>query len=77
MEKEILLQFGRRIRQLRKNDNLSQEQLAEITGLHRNYIGMIERGERNPSLLNINILAQAFQLSLSELFDLTDIDIQL
>lgn len=77
MEKEILLQFGGRIRQLRKNDNLSQEQLAEITGLHRNYIGMIERGERNPSLLNINILAQAFQLSLSELFDLTDIDIQL
>ena len=77
MEKEILLQFGRRIRQLRKNDNLSQEQLAEITGLHRNYIGMVERGERNPSLLNINILAQAFQLSLSELFDLTDIDIEL
>lgn len=77
MEKEILLQFGERIRQLRKSDNLSQEQLAEITGLHRNYIGMVERGERNPSLLNINILAQAFQLSLSELFDLTDIDIEL
>ena len=77
MEKEILLQFGERIRQLRKSDNLSQEQLAEITGLHRNYIGMVERGERNPSLLNINILAQAFQLSLRELFDLTDIDIEL
>ena len=75
MEKEILLQFGRRIRQLRKNDNLSQEQLAEITGLHRNYIGMVERGERNPSLLNINILAQAFQLSLSQLLDLTDIEL--
>ena len=75
MEKEILLQFGRRIRQLRKNDNLSQEQLAEITGLHRNYIGMVELGERNPSLLNINILAQAFQLSLSQLLDLTDIEL--
>ena len=75
MEKEILLQFGERIRQLRKSDNLSQEQLAEITGLHRNYIGMVERGERNPSLLNINILAQAFQLSLSQLLDLTDIEL--
>ena len=69
MENDILINFGKKIRQLRKAKNLSQEQLAELTGLHRNYIGMVERGERNPALVNIEIFANAFDLSLSELFD--------
>ena len=68
MKKPILIKFGQRIRKLRKARNLSQEQLAELTGFHRNYIGMIERGERNPALVNIEIFANAFGLSLSELF---------
>lgn len=67
MKEPILIQFGQRIRGLRKQRGLSQEQLAEITGFHRNYIGMIERGERNPALLNIKIFANAFETSLSEL----------
>lgn len=69
MKGSILVQFGQRIRQLRKEKQLSQEQLAEITGFHRNYIGMIERGERNPALVNIEIFAQAFGLKLAELLD--------
>ena len=69
MKEPILIKFGQRIRTLRKSKNLSQEQLAELTGFHRNYIGMIERGERNPALVNIEIFANTFEMSISELFE--------
>lgn len=69
MKQPILIKFGQRIRKLRKVRNLSQEQLAELTGFHRNYIGMIERGERNPALINIEIFAKTFEVSLAELFE--------
>ena len=69
MENNILKQFGARIRQLRKQKGFSQEQLAELTGFHRNYIGMVERGERNPALVNIQAFAKVFGLSISELFN--------
>ena len=65
----LIEEFGKRIRQLRTERNLSQEQLAELTGIHRTYIVMIERGERNPSLSNVGVFADAFKLSLSELFN--------
>ncbi len=68
MEKEVLISFGKKVRELRNNQQLSQESLAEKSGLHRNYIGMVERGERNPSLINIDKLAKALNVSLSELF---------
>ncbi|MBX2965340.1 MAG: helix-turn-helix transcriptional regulator [Cyclobacteriaceae bacterium] len=64
---DLLKKFGKRIRGIRKRRNWSQEQLANETGFHRNYIGMIERGERNPSLVNINIFAETFGMSISEL----------
>lgn len=70
MKKEILIKFGNQVRQLRKERRLSQQQLADITGFHRNYIGMIERGERNPSLVNMEVFATAFGISLSELISL-------
>lgn len=68
-ETDILQKFGNRIRELRKNKGLSQEQLAELTGFHRTYIGMVERGERNPALINIEIFAKAFNINLVQLFD--------
>lgn len=70
MKEAVLIKFGQRIRELRKTRSLSQEQLAELTGFHRNYIGMIERGERNPALVNIEIFANTFEISLSELLTL-------
>lgn len=69
MKHEILAKFGERIRTLRKQRNLTQEQLSELTGFHHNYIGMIERGERNPALVNLSTFAKAFNMSLAELFD--------
>lgn len=63
----LLKEFGDRIRYLRTQENLSQEQLSYKTGFHRTYIGMIERGERNISLTNMAIFAKAFNLPLDEL----------
>lgn len=58
MSKEpILLKFGKNVQEKRKSLKLSQEQLAELAGVHRTYIGMIERAEKNITLCNIEILA--------------------
>ena len=59
--------FGAAVRARRVNLHLSQEALADAAGLHRTYIGSLERGERNVSLLNIYRLAEALGCSPSEL----------
>ena len=59
--------FGRAIRDFRRGRGISQEQLGFDSGLHRTYIGGIERGERNPSLQNILRIAEALGVSPSEL----------
>jgi transcriptional regulator with XRE-family HTH domain len=70
MESSVLIKFGQRIRALRKARKLTQKQLAVITGFHYNYIGMVERGERDLRLTNIELFASAFDMSLSELFNI-------
>ncbi len=65
-------QFGERVRELRVARGLSQEQLASKSGMHRTYLGSIERGERNPSLKNIAAIAKALGVTLSQLFLLGD-----
>ncbi|MGO8867643.1 MAG: helix-turn-helix domain-containing protein [Alphaproteobacteria bacterium] len=63
----VLLQFGRRLRQLRREQGLSQESLAFRCDLDRSYIGGVERGERNISLLNICQIAKALNVEPREL----------
>ena len=71
-DKQLLQEFGQRIRELRQSRGLSQEQLADETGFHRTYIGMVERGERNLSLSNVGQFAETFGISISELLDFKD-----
>lgn len=60
--------LGARVRELRKARSLTQEVLADQVDLHVTYVGGIERGERNPSLVNIARIASALNVSLAELF---------
>jgi len=61
--------FGKHVRKLRLERGLSQEKLAELANLHRNYVGGVERGERNIALLNIVALAHALRIKPGKLFD--------
>ena len=66
--KDVEKRFGKRVRELRLAKGLSQEELAYRAGVHRTYLGGIERGERNPALKNISAIAEALGVTLSELF---------
>ena len=55
------------LKKIRKDNNLSQEQLADKAGLHRTYVGMIERAEKNITLCNIEKLAKALNVKVSTL----------
>jgi transcriptional regulator with XRE-family HTH domain len=65
---DIRLRFGKAVRQRRHKMRLFQEAFADLCGLDRTYMGGIERGERNVALVNIEKIAKAFRISLSELF---------
>ena len=68
-EAQLQKHFGEKVRELRKQKELSQESLALICGLDRTYIGGVERGERNISLLNIYKIAAALGVPAKELFN--------
>lgn len=67
-EKRFLKRLGLAIKEKRTGQGLSQERLAELTGLHRTYVGSVERGERNVSAINIKELADALECQASDLF---------
>ncbi|MFB5267603.1 helix-turn-helix domain-containing protein [Paenibacillus enshidis] len=73
-DKEVLKLVGARIRVLRKEKGLSQETLGEKGGFHFSYIGQIERGEKNVSLLNLAKIAAALDVNLIQLFAYVDED---
>lgn len=68
MKEDILVKFGLKIRKIRKQKGLSQEQLAELSDLDRSYMGHIERGEKNITLLKIYQIANALQIDVNKLF---------
>ena len=70
MKKDVLVKFGKKVRKRRLELGLSQEELARKASVHRTYIGMIERAEKNITLENIEKIAKALAVSLSELMDL-------
>jgi len=68
MKESINVRFGRKVREERLKRNLSQEELAAHAGVHRTYIGMIERAEKNITLENIEKIAKALNVGISEFF---------
>jgi transcriptional regulator with XRE-family HTH domain len=65
---KILIDFGNTVKKYRKQKGISQEKLAELAGVHRTYIGMIERAERNITLINIKKIANALDVEISSFF---------
>lgn len=66
---KICQKFGNRVRELRSTKGMTQEDLASLSGLSRQYIGDVERGIRNISLINIEKIAMALKIPVSELFN--------
>lgn len=65
----ILKNFGNAVREQRKKRGYSQEELSFRAGLHRTYIGMIERGEKNITLINIEKIAKALNIKIKDLLN--------
>ncbi|PIS15035.1 transcriptional regulator, partial [Candidatus Shapirobacteria bacterium CG09_land_8_20_14_0_10_38_17] len=70
MKREILIKFGKKVREERTKLGLSQEALASHAGVHRTYVGMIERAEKNITLKNIEKIARALKIPLDKLMNL-------
>jgi transcriptional regulator with XRE-family HTH domain len=69
MSRQTLIKFGNKVREERLRRNLSQEELAARAGVHRTYIGMIERAEKNITLENIEKIIVALGLKISDFFN--------
>lgn len=67
MKKDVLIKFGQKVREERLKRKLSQEEFADIAGVHRTYIGMIERAEKNITLQNIEKIANALKVNIKKL----------
>ena len=69
INKKIFKKFGKILRQKRREKNLTQEELADLAGIHRTYVAGIEGGYRNPSLKNIIKLGNALGIKIKKLFE--------
>jgi len=69
MNKSILEKFGRKVREERVKQGLSQEELAAKADVHRTYIGMIERAEKNITLVNIEKISKALGMKIAQLLE--------
>lgn len=69
MNKNILIQFGKKVREERLKKDISQERLGELAKVHRTYIGMIERAEKNITLTNMEKIAKALGKKVNELIN--------
>jgi transcriptional regulator with XRE-family HTH domain len=69
-KQQILIRFGKRVRAERVKQNISQERLGELARVHRTYIGMIERAEKNITLTNVEKIAKALGVRPGQLIDL-------
>lgn len=67
MKRDVLIKFGNKVREQRLLLGLSQEELAGRAGVHRTYVGMIERAEKNITLTNVEKIAKALNLSIDEI----------
>jgi transcriptional regulator with XRE-family HTH domain len=68
----VLKSLGAALAEIRRDRGLTQEALSHATGVHRNYIGGIERGERSPTVATVAVLADALDVSMGELFTLAE-----
>lgn len=68
MNRQILIKFGKKIRDERIELGLSQEELASKANMHRTYIGMIERAEKNITLINMDKIAKAINMEIADIF---------
>lgn len=68
MKSPLSIKFGKRIRDLRDEQGISQEKLGELAKVHRTYVGMIERGEKNITLTNIEKFSKALKVEIKDLF---------
>lgn len=69
MRNSILITFGAKVRDIRRSQGISQEKLAELTGIDRSYMGRIERGEKNVSLTKVYQICEALKVPPSVLLD--------
>jgi transcriptional regulator with XRE-family HTH domain len=67
IKQPISVKFGNKVREIRVSNNLSQEQLAFLANLHRTYIGFVERAEKNITLVNIEKIANALNVNITDL----------
>ena len=72
MSDSILIRFGRAIRQLRNDKHISQEEFADMCGMHRSYMSDVELGKRNVSLENVEKIAIALEMTISQLFKVAE-----